>query len=101
VVYPLELDLFPYYENWLPLTLSSIKDNGENIDLEAIQLSLPLALKTTSYQAMYAYGNHIHVKNAETNWVTMDSKVPATFTTIYKLSGQDSSPIKVDLEYVG
>ncbi len=31
----------------------------------------------------------------------MDSKVAATFTTIYKLSGQDSSPIKVDLEYVG
>jgi hypothetical protein len=50
---------------------------------------------------MYTYGNHIHVKNAETNLVTMDFKVAVTFTTIYKLSGQDSSPIKVDLEYVG
>jgi hypothetical protein len=31
----------------------------------------------------------------------MDSKVATTFTTMCKSSGQDSDPIKVDLEYVG
>jgi hypothetical protein len=36
VVYPLELDLLPSYENKLPQTLSSAKENGENIDHEAI-----------------------------------------------------------------
>jgi hypothetical protein len=50
---------------------------------------------------MYAYGNHIRVKNVETNLVTMDSGVVATFTTMCKSSGQDSSPIKANLEYVG
>jgi hypothetical protein len=30
----------------------------------------------------------------------MDFRVAATFTTMCKSSGQDSSPIKVDLEYV-
>jgi hypothetical protein len=50
---------------------------------------------------MYAYGNHIHVKNVETNLVKMDSRVASTFTTMCKSSGQDSSPIKADLEYVG
>jgi hypothetical protein len=50
---------------------------------------------------MYAYGNHICVKSVETNLVTMDSGVTPTFTKMCKSSGQDSSPIKVDLEYVG
>jgi hypothetical protein len=49
---------------------------------------------------MYAYGNHIRVKSAETNLVTMDSGVAATFTTMCKSNGQDSSPIKANLEYV-
>ncbi len=101
MVYPLELDLLPSYENWLPQTLYSKKENGENIDLEAIQLSLPLALKATSYQVMYAYGNHIRVKSVETNLVTMCFGVAITFTTMCKSNGQDSSPIKANLEYVG
>jgi hypothetical protein len=50
---------------------------------------------------MYAYGNHIRVKNVETNLVIINFGVVATFTTMCKLSGQDSSPIKVILEYVG
>jgi ABC-type maltose transport system permease subunit len=50
---------------------------------------------------MYAYGNHICVKNAKTNLVTMDSRIVATFTTMCKSSGQYSSPIKAYLEYVG
>jgi cytochrome c len=50
---------------------------------------------------MYAYGHHIRVKNVETNLVTMDSRVASTFTTMCKSSGQDSSPIKAYLEYVG
>jgi hypothetical protein len=41
------------------------------------------------------------VKNAKTNLVTTDSIVVATFTTICKSSGQDSSLIKAYLEYVG
>jgi hypothetical protein len=47
VVHPPELNLFPSYENWPPKALSSTKDNGENIDLEAVQLSLPPTLKAT------------------------------------------------------
>jgi hypothetical protein len=50
---------------------------------------------------MYAYGNHIRVKSAEINLVTVDSKVAATFTTMCKSSEQDSSPIRAYLEYVG
>jgi hypothetical protein len=50
---------------------------------------------------MYACGNHIRVKNVKTKLVTMDLKIAATFTTMCKSSGQDSSSIKVDLEYVG
>jgi hypothetical protein len=50
---------------------------------------------------MYAHGNDIHVKNAKTNLVAMDSKVVVAFTTMCKSSGQDNSPIKADLEYVG
>jgi hypothetical protein len=101
VVYPLELDLLPSYENWLPKALSSTKENGENIDPKAIQLFLLPTLKATSYRTMYAYGNHIHVKSVETNLVKMDFGVVVTFTTMCKSSGQDSSPIKAYLEYVG
>jgi hypothetical protein len=50
---------------------------------------------------MYAYGNHIREKSAKTNLVTMDFGVAATFTTMCKPSGQDYSPIKAYLEYVG
>ncbi len=41
------------------------------------------------------------MKNAKTNLVTMDSRVVVTFTTMCKSNGQDSSPMKANLEYVG
>ncbi len=78
-------------------------ESGESVEKKAIQLSLPLAFKTT-YQAMYAYGNHIHVKSAEVNLVIMDFGVATTFTTMCKPSGctrQQSNQSILGIRWMG
>jgi hypothetical protein len=67
---------------------------------KAIQLPFPVALKVTSYQAMYTYGNHICLKKVKTNLVIVHFRIVPTFITMCKSSGQVNNPIKVELEYV-
>ena len=54
------------YEKWILSAISDAINDGEKIDEEIIQLSIPPTLKATAYRSMFAYGNHIRVKSAET-----------------------------------
>ena len=99
--YPDELRPLPPYENWILPAISKAINDGENIEEEVIQLSIPPTMKATAYRSMYAYGNHIRVKSAETNLVTMDSGVAAVFGTTCRSSVNDRNPIEAEVEYVG
>jgi hypothetical protein len=67
---------------------------------EAIQLPFLLALKVTSYRAMYTYGNHIRLKSVKANLVIVHFRIVLAFITMCKSSQQVNNPIKVELEYV-
>jgi ABC-type maltose transport system permease subunit len=67
---------------------------------ETIQLPFPLALKVTSYRAMYAYGNYIHLKSIKTNLVIAHFRIVPTFITMCKSSEQINNLVKIELEYV-
>jgi hypothetical protein len=87
VQYPEELRPLPAYEKWILSAISDVINDGEKIDEEIIQLSIPPTLKATTYRSMFAYGNHIRVKSAETHQITMDSGVAAVFgTTCHSVS---------------
>jgi hypothetical protein len=101
VQYPEELRPLPAYEKWIISTIFDAINDGEKIDKEIIQLSIPPTLKATTYRSIFAYGNHIHVKSAETHLVTMDSRVAAVFRTTCRSSVNDKNPVNVDVEYVG
>jgi hypothetical protein len=101
VQYPEEVRPLPTYEKWILFAISDAINDGEKIDEEIIQLSIPPTLKATAYRSMFAYGNHIRVRSAETHLVTMDSGVAAVFGTTCRSSVNDKNPVNVDVEYVG
>jgi hypothetical protein len=96
--YPDELRPLPPYKNWILPTISKTINDGENIEEEVIQLSIPPTMKATAYRSTYAYGNHIRVKSAETNLVTMDSGVATIFGTPCR---SNVNPIEAEVESVG
>jgi hypothetical protein len=101
VQYPKELRSLPTYEKWIPFAISDAINDGEKIDKEIIQLSIPPTLKATSYRSIFAYGNHIRVRSAKTqHLVTMDSGVAAVFGTTCRSSVNNKNPVNVDVEYV-
>jgi len=101
VQYPEELRPLPTYEKWILSTISDAINDGEEIDEEIIQLSIPPTLKATSYRSMFAYGNRIRVKSAERHLLTMDLGVAAVFGTTCRSSVNDKNPVNVDVAYVG
>jgi hypothetical protein len=64
-------------------------------------LNIPPTIKAIAYRSTYAYGNHIRVKSAETNLVTMDYGVAAVFGTTCHSNVNDKNPIEAEVEYVG
>ncbi len=55
-----------------------IKD-GEEIDKDTLQMSMPPTLTTKSYCLIYTFENHIGVSSVEKHLTTLDSNVVATF----------------------
>jgi hypothetical protein len=99
--YPDELRPLPPYKNWILPTISKTINDGENIEEEVIQLSIPPTMKATAYRSTYAYGNHIRVKSVETNLVTMDSGVATIFGTPCRSNVNDRNSIEAEVESVG
>jgi hypothetical protein len=54
-------------------TISLAIENGEIIDTDVVHMSMPPTLESTSYHAMYVFGNHLHVSNGEEDLTTSDS----------------------------
>jgi hypothetical protein len=45
-----------------------------------MHMSMPLILESSSYRAMYAFGNHFHVSNGEKHLTTSDSVMDTAIT---------------------
>ena len=64
-------------------------------------LLMPPSRNAKSYKSMYAYGNHIRVRNIESNMNTCDSGVAAIFLQACRVSNDDQNVRTTNLEYIG
>jgi hypothetical protein len=79
VVFPNHLGKLFSFPTWIWIVVASTFKGGDTIDQNTIHMSMPPTLEARSYQSMYAFGNHIHVVNAEKGLTTCDNGVAATF----------------------
>jgi hypothetical protein len=64
---------------WIRTTIYDVIKDGEEIDKETLQISIPPTLTTRSYNLIYTFENHIRVSSVEEHLRTLDSNVVATF----------------------
>ncbi len=63
-------------------------------------MSMPSTLKVRSYQAMHAFGNHIHIASVKEHLTTFNNGVAITFEQECRFGPNDQKPILAKLDYV-
>jgi hypothetical protein len=69
----------PPFLVWIRIAISDVIKDGEEIDKDTLQISMPPTLTTRSYLLIYTFENHIRVSSVEEHLTTLDSNVVATF----------------------
>jgi hypothetical protein len=69
----------PQFPTWVRSLIVVVIKNGDVIEKDVVHMLMPLTFEAKSYQAMWAFGNHIHVSSAEEHLTTFDNGVPKTF----------------------
>ena len=67
------------FQRWFPTEIERLQSASEKVDEDCLCMCIPPSRTAKSYQSMYAYGNHLCVRSAETHLTTADSGVAATF----------------------
>jgi hypothetical protein len=86
---------------WFPAAVQSDIIGGIEVQDDTKALLLPPSAVAKSYCSMYAYGNHIRVRAAESDLTTCDSGVATTFSQSCRASTSDRNQTKANLEYIG
>jgi hypothetical protein len=86
---------------WFPAAVQSDIIGGIEVQDDTKALLLPPSAVAKSYRSMYAYGNHIQVRAAESDLTTCDSGVAATFSQSCRASTSDQNQTRANLEYIG
>lgn len=89
------------FNTWFQNAVSEDIASGNGVSENVLALLLPPKREAKGYKAMYAYGNHVRVRGAETDMSTCDSGVSATFLQSCRASSSDRNMRTVSLEYVG
>jgi hypothetical protein len=101
VVYPSEM-CYEEFHVWFPkAVMRALEDGEEEVSQDVIALMLPPSDVAKTYRSMYAYGNHIRIRSAETHLTTADSGVAATFRQLCRTGTKDRNLEAAELEYVG
>jgi len=90
----------PPFLEWIRIAITSAIKDGEQIDKDTLHISMPPTLEVRSYQAMYAFDNHIHVPSAKKHLTTCDNGVATTFEQVCISRQNETRPIVANLEYV-
>ncbi len=77
-----------------------MSNKGEAIEQDVVYLSIPPTLEAKSHQAMWAFGNHIHVSSAKEHLTTHDSRVVTIFEQECVSRPNDQKLVIAKLEYV-
>ncbi len=101
LVFPYDLAPLPPFATWIRVFTTVTLNDGDTIDKDIVHMYMPPTLEAMSYQAMYAYGNHIRVASAKEHLTTSDCDVVATFEQECILGPSDQRPVLAKLEYVG
>jgi len=79
LIFPKELKKMPPFLVWIRIVISHAIKDGEEIDKDTLQMSMPPTLTTRSYRLIYIFENHIRVSSVEEHLRTLDNNVVATF----------------------
>jgi hypothetical protein len=101
VVYPSEMCDEDFHVWFSKAVIRAIEDSNEDVPQDVKALMLPPSDVAKSYRSMYAYGNHLRVRSAETQLTTADSGVAATFRQLCRAGTKDTNLRAAELEYVG
>ena len=63
------------FTTWFPVVVQDEMNQGTDVSMDVQALLMPPSRNAKSYKSMYAYGNHIRVRNIESNMNTCDSGV--------------------------
>jgi hypothetical protein len=85
---------------WIKVSIVVALNDGDTIDKNIVHMSMPPTLEATSYQTIYAYGNHSRVANAKEHLTTSDYGVMAAFEQECISGPNDQRLVLAKLEYV-
>ncbi len=100
-MFPNDLAPLPPFATWIMASIAMAFNDGDTIDKDVVHMSMLPTLETMSYQAVYVYGNHIHVISVEEHLTISDYGVMATFEQECVSSPNDQRSVLAKLEYVG
>ena len=89
------------FNTWFKNAVSDDVAMGNDVSGDILAMLLPPRQEAKGYKAMYAYGNHIRVREAEADMSTYDTGVAATFLQSCRASSSDRNMRTTNLEYVG
>jgi len=69
----------PPFLVWIRIVIFYVIKDGEQIDKDTLQMSMPPTLTTKSYCLIHTFENHIGVSSVEEHLTTLDSNVVTTF----------------------
>lgn len=101
--FPDELAEAQPFPEWLhaEVACEQADDSAESPEEDVIRLSSPPSQRASRYRSMWAFGNHLRVRSAETELRTCDSGVAATFLRPCRSGVRDRNPVLARIEYVG
>ena len=89
------------FTTWFHAVVQDDINQGIDVLLDIQALLMPPLRYAKSYKSMYAYGNHIRVRNVESNMHMCDSGVVATFLQACHASNNSQNVRTTNLEYIG
>ncbi len=101
VRYPSALLDLPPFPSWLSAEVKIAEDAGEHVEADVVQYAQPPERNAVAHRQMHAFGMHLRVHSAESDRVTCDSAVVASFTEQLRWGLREGRPIEVTKEYVG
>jgi len=99
LIFPKELKQMPPFLVWIRIVISHAIKDGEEIDKDTLQMSMPPTLTTRSYRLIYIFENHNRVSSVEEH-LTLDNNVVATFEHECISRPNDYRLMLAKLEYI-